>query len=84
MAVWMAWLGEPAGALEIYRKNEDLFRSTRRGAALFDIWNPLMRDMRQLPGFKDLVRTMGLVDYWRTYGWPDLCKPVGEDDFECS
>jgi TolB-like protein len=84
MAVWMAWLGDSAGALEIYRKNEDLFRSARRGAALFDIWNPVLHDMRQLPGFKDLVRTMGLVDYWRTYGWSDLCKPVGEADFECS
>lgn len=84
MAVWMAWLGDPAGALEIYRNNQDLFRSARRGAALFDIWNPVMHDMRQLPGFKDLARTMGLVDYWRTYGWSDLCKPLGEDDFECS
>ena len=84
MAVWMAWLGDPAGALDIYRTNADLFRSVRRGAALFDIWNPVMHDMRQLPGFKDLAREMGLVDYWRAYGWGDLCKPVGADDFECS
>jgi hypothetical protein len=40
--------------------------------------------MRQLPGFKDLVRDLGLVDYWRTSGkWSDFCHPVGEDDFEC-
>lgn len=83
MAVWMAWLGEPAGALDIYLGKADLFRSVRRGAALFDIWNPVMHDMRQLPGFKDLARQMGLVDYWRTYGWGDLCRPVGTDDFEC-
>ena len=84
MAVWMAWLGDPAGALDIYLSKADLFRSVRRGAALFDIWNPVMHDMRQLPGFKDLARKMGLVDYWRTYGWGDLCKPVGADDFECN
>jgi len=83
-AVWMAYFGDPAGALEIYRTHTDLFRSARRSAILFDIWSPLMSDMRKLPGFKDLARDMGLVDYWRTYGWGDLCKPVGTDDFECS
>ncbi len=83
IAIWMAWFGDPAGALDIYRGHADLFRSTRRNAMTFDIWGPVMRDMRKLPGFKDLVREMGLVDYWRTYGWGDLCKPVGKDDFEC-
>ena len=25
-----------------------------------------------------------LFNYWReTDKWPDLCRPVGEDDFEC-
>jgi len=23
------------------------------------------------------------VDYWKTNGWGDFCKPVGKDDFEC-
>jgi TolB-like protein len=83
IAIWMAWFGDPAGALDIYRGHADLFRSTRRNAMNFDIWGPVMSDMRKLPGFKDLAREMGLVDYWRTYGWGDLCKPVGKDDFEC-
>jgi TolB-like protein len=84
LAVWMASLGDPEGALEHYRRRTELFRSVRRNAVLFDIWNPVMHDMRQLPGFKDLAREFGLVDYWRTYGWADLCKPVGVDDFECT
>ena len=25
----------------------------------------------------------GLVDYWRARGWPDLCRPMGVDDFVC-
>jgi hypothetical protein len=42
-----------------------------------------MSDVRNMPGFKKFVRDMGLVDYWREYGWADLCKQVGQDDFEC-
>ena len=27
----------------------------------------------------------GLADYWRQTGdWGDVCRPVGDDDFECS
>jgi hypothetical protein len=39
--------------------------------------------LRKLPGFKQLLRDMGLGDFWRKPVWPDLCKPVGGDDFEC-
>ena len=32
-----------------------------------------------------LMRETGLVDYWRQTGeWGDVCRPVGDDDFECS
>jgi hypothetical protein len=30
-----------------------------------------------------VIRDHGLVDYWRAYGWPDLCRPLDGDDFEC-
>jgi len=33
--------------------------------------------------FKALVRNVSLVDYWRARGWPDLCHPIGADDFVC-
>jgi TolB-like protein len=40
--------------------------------------------MRSLPGYKQLMREVGLADYWRKTGdWGDVCKPVGKDDFEC-
>ncbi|MEO6080496.1 MAG: hypothetical protein ABIQ86_12040 [Steroidobacteraceae bacterium] len=40
--------------------------------------------MRTDPRFKEIVRDVGLVDYWRTSGnWGDFCKPVGTADFEC-
>jgi TolB-like protein/Tfp pilus assembly protein PilF len=41
------------------------------------------RRLRQNPHFKALVQEMGLVDYWREHGWPDLCRADGTDDFAC-
>ena len=44
----------------------------------------MLSDVRRLPGFKDLARKLGLVDYWRKSGtWGDFCRPVGDEDFEC-
>lgn len=40
--------------------------------------------MRSLPGYKELMREVGLADYWQKTGdWGDICRPVGKDDFEC-
>jgi hypothetical protein len=39
--------------------------------------------MRKTERFKTYVRNVGLVDYWRARGWPDLCRPVGAEDFVC-
>ncbi|MGE4063253.1 MAG: hypothetical protein AB7E79_07775 [Rhodospirillaceae bacterium] len=33
--------------------------------------------------FKGLAQKAGLVEYWRARGWPDFCRPIGADDFEC-
>jgi hypothetical protein len=40
---------------------------------------------RRLAGFKELVRTIGLVDYWGAYGRPDrhLCRPTTDVDYTC-
>ncbi len=48
------------------------------------LWYPYKTGLRTDPRFKDIVREIGLVDYWRKTGnWGDFCKPVGADDFEC-
>lgn len=39
--------------------------------------------VRKTAAFKAWAREMGLVDYWRARGWPEMCRPVGADDFEC-
>jgi hypothetical protein len=50
----------------------------------FLIWRPIHKEMRRLPGVKNLVQELGLLDYWRGTGnWGDFGRPIGDDDFEC-
>ena len=58
-------------------RNEDV-------VAYEDLWIAPYSSLRTLPGFKELMREVGLADYWRQTGeWGDVCRPVGKDDFEC-
>ncbi len=75
LGYWAAYFGEPELSLEIWAEG------VRDPDGL---WQPLMRDVRALPAFKEVVRELGLVDYWRVYGWSDFCRPVGDEDFSCS
>jgi TolB-like protein len=48
------------------------------------LWSQTRPELRSDPRFKDILRDLKLVNYFRTSGnWGDFCKPVGEDDFEC-
>jgi tetratricopeptide (TPR) repeat protein len=47
------------------------------------VWHPTSASLRKTERFKALMRNAGLVDYWRARGWPDLCRPMGADDFVC-
>jgi hypothetical protein len=47
------------------------------------LWYPVMSETRRLPAFKELMRDINLVEYWRAKGWADACQPSGEDDFSC-
>ena len=76
-------LGEPETALASLRAyfegNEQVADFTR----FWELWINPYSSIRTQPGFKDLLRKAGVVDYWRATGrWGDFCKPVGED-FEC-
>jgi adenylate cyclase len=51
--------------------------------AKFVLWWPSLRRARQTPEFRQLVRDLGVYDYWRASGnWGDFARPVGDDDFE--
>jgi tetratricopeptide (TPR) repeat protein len=78
---WLAYFGDAKTALEAHRRALE-HRATMPAA--FSIWFPVMSEVRKLPEFKQLVRDIGLVDYWKKYGWGDFCKPTTGDDFECT
>jgi adenylate cyclase len=51
--------------------------------AKFVLWWPSLKQARQTSDFKQLVRDLGIYDYWRKSGnWGDFARPVGDDDFE--
>lgn len=81
VAIWAVYFGDPAITLDLLRGF--LVRQNNR-ALSFLLWRAVFRDVRKLPGFKGLLRDLGLVDYWRKTGdWGFFCRPVGGDDFEC-
>ena len=48
-----------------------------------DLVRPIARPMLADPRAKELLTRYGFVAYWREKGWPSLCRPLGDDDFEC-
>ena len=52
------------------------------------LWQPepWSRKARQDVAFQGFAKRLGMVDYWKRNGWPDLCKPApsaGENAFTC-
>jgi TolB-like protein len=80
-SLWAAFFGDYQLSLERLKAEN---APERRWVVGFNIWRPIMAPVRKLPGFKDLVRDLGLVDYWREFGWGQHCKPVGDTDFTCT
>jgi TolB-like protein len=77
-----AYAGVPDRALDLPERLAEL---DDIGAVTFGLlWFPEFAPLRKTERFKALMRKAGLVDYWRAKGWPDLCRPVGADDFACS
>lgn len=46
-------------------------------------WHPSYAPVRKTERFKQLVRDLGMVDYWRARGWPQQCHPTSPNDFAC-
>jgi len=74
-----AYFGDAAFALHVM-SNEARFTTVRFGA----LWYPILSEVRMLPGFKELITDVNLHEYWRTHGWADHCRPLGDKDFTCN
>jgi len=48
-----------------------------------ELWHPHWAAFRKTPEFKTFIRNNNYLEYWRKYGFPKQCRPMGEDDFEC-
>src|SRR5205814_8061816 len=73
--------GAPERVLEFYEDEVrgDYFQPI--SATCF--WHPTSAAVRRTMQFKKVVGDLGLVDYWRTRGWPAQCRAAGVDDFAC-
>ena len=77
-------LGEPARSFALYEHG----RSGLSDAYLNWLWQPEAWSLkaRRDPAFQGFAKRIGMVGYWKQYGWPDLCKPApttGPDAFIC-
>ena len=70
-------LGEPARSFDLYEYGQ----SGLSDAYLNWLWQPepWSRKARQGPAFQGFAGRIGMVAYWKRYGWPDLCKPAPEN-----
>lgn len=66
-----------------YQDYELAIAAMRRTPDLWAFWTPLTEPVRQTAAFKRILDEIGLVDYYREYGWNDYCRPLGTDDFVC-
>ena len=80
----LLYLREPERSFDLYEHGH----SGLSDGYLNYLWQPeaWSRQARQDPAFQGFAKRMGMVDYWKRYGWPDLCSPApaeGSDAFTC-
>jgi len=78
IAIWAAYAGHNDLALSaLNHLPNDL--------AAPALWHPVMANIRNTSGFRNLVQETGLLNYWLNSGeWSEFCRPVGTHDFECT
>jgi TolB-like protein/Tfp pilus assembly protein PilF len=74
--------GAPNRYFDYFERNIAVVGSVKNAVA--DSWNPILAPLRKTERFKELMHEAKLVDFWRTHSWPDLCHPVGAEDFACN
>jgi len=88
-AKWDAWFASQDQRLDdqldllLALRAYDRINASNRLAVLEIIWIPDYAEFRKTPHFKRFVGDFGMIDYWRTNGFPPQCRSLGDDDFEC-
>ena len=77
-------LGEAGRSFDLYEHGH----SGLSDAYLNWLWQPepWSRKARQDVAFQGFAKRLGMVDYWKRNGWPDLCRPApsaGQNAFTC-
>jgi len=78
IAICAAFFGDNEFAVDALEKALGI-----QSSGAFFFWFPVFKKVRQLPKFKELIREIGLVDYWEQFGWPDICHELENGDFVC-
>jgi adenylate cyclase len=55
-----------------------------RITTLVSYWDPVHAGFRNSPAFRRILEYLGVPAYWREYGYPPQCRPVGADGYECA
>ncbi len=80
LAVWAAYFDEPALGLRALDRAAD----SDPAVVLDLLLRPVMAPVRRHPGFAQLMRDLGLIEYWETAGYPTHCRPDGPDGLTCT
>jgi tetratricopeptide (TPR) repeat protein len=74
-------VGAPERVLEFY---EDEIRAGYfQPISTTWFWHPTYAQVRKTARFKNVVRDLGLVEYWGARGWLPQCQPKQTNDFAC-
>jgi adenylate cyclase len=74
-------VGAPERVLEFY---EDEIRAGYfQPISTTWFWHPTYAQVRKTARFKNVVRDLGLVEYWGARGWLPQCRPTQPNDFTC-
>ena len=63
-----------------FRKYDELVNS--RSNTLY-LWLPSAAEIRRSRFFSVMLREGRILEYWQERGFPNHCRPVGDDGFEC-
>ena len=71
---------QDAAFLKYFMKSDGM----AQGVLITWFWIFGSRSLLDTPELREFLLQTGMVDLWRSRGWPDFCRPLGDDDFECN